>query len=379
MDFEFTEEQNMLRAAIRDFAKAEIAPLVDEAEANERPPVELFPLMGSLGYLCTWASEEYGGAEMGRVAECIINEELAYLDMGIAEILVSSHPDGDLVVYNYGSEDLKQRFVIPAVKGEKIVAIAATEAEAGSDIAAIKTKAVEDGNDYILNGSKIFITGGTIADFVPVLAYTDVDKGPKEGMSVFIVEKGTPGFSSNKLNPVGQRPADVAELAFDNCRIPRENLVGEEGRGFSMMMDILGSCRINHAARSLGMAQAALDASVKYAKERVTFGQPIARHQVIQFKLSAMATEVEAARWMVYRAAWLQDQGKPFRKETSMAKYYAAEVVRNVTREAVHIQGGYGLMMESPVQRYLRDAEFQAVTEGTQEMQLMTIGRELLR
>ena len=379
MDFEFNEEQNMLRETIRDFARKEIAPLVDETEAKDKFPLELIPRMGSLGYLCIWAPEEYGGGGMDRVAECIVNEELAYVHMGIAEVLVSSHHDGGLLVYKYGNEDQRQRFVVPAVKGEKIAAIAATEPEAGSDVAAIKTKAVKDGNDYILNGSKIFITGATIADYVPVLAYTDSSKGPREGMSLLIVEKDMPGFSSKKLNPVGQKGAEVAELAFEDCRVPRENLLGEEGSGFRMMMDILAGCRINHAARSLGMARAAFDAAVTYAKERVAFGQPIARYQAIEFKLATMATEIETMRWMIYYAAWLQDRGRPFRKETAMAKFYAAEATGRVIREAVHIHGGYGLMMDSPLQMLLRDAEFQNVTEGTQEMLLMTIGRDILK
>ncbi len=379
MDFDFNEEQNMLRETIRDFARKEIAPLVDETEAKDKFPLELIPRMGGLGYLCIWAPEEYGGGGMDRVAECIVNEELAYVHMGIAEVLVSSHHDGGLLVYKYGNEDQRQRFVVPAVKGEKIAAIAATEPEAGSDVAAIKTKAVKDGNDYILNGSKIFITGGTIADYVAVLAYTDSSKGPREGMSLFIVEKEMPGFSSKKLNPVGQKGAEVAELAFEDCRVPRENLLGKEGSGFRMMMDILAGCRINHAARSLGMARAAFNAAVAYAKERVAFGQPIARYQAIEFKLATMATEIETMHWMIYYAAWLQDQGRPFRKETAMAKFYAAEATGRVIREAVHIHGGYGLMMDSPLQIYLRDAEFQNVTEGTQEMLLMTIGREILK
>ena len=379
MDFEFNEEQLMLRSAIRDFVKAEIAPLVDEAEKNEKCPLDLFPKMGELGYLCIWASEEYGGSGMGRVEECIINEELAYCDMGIAELLVSSHPDGAEVVGKYGNEDQMQRFVVPAVKGTKIAAIAATEPEAGSDMAANKTTAIRDGNDYILNGSKIFITGGTVADFISVLAVTDASKGPKERMSIIVVEKGTPGFTPSLLHPVGQRPGDIAELAFDNCRVPAENLVGVEGRGFAMMMDVLAGCRVNHAARSVGMAQAAFDVAVEYAKTRKTFGQPIARHQSIEFKLATMAMELEAARLMVYQAAWLQDEGKSYRTETSMAKLFAAEVVRNVTKEAVHIQGGYGLMMESPLQRFWRDSEFQAVTEGTLEMLMMTIGKQLFR
>ncbi len=380
MDFEFTEVHNMLREAIRDFAKKEIAPIMDEAEEKEISPIELFPKMGSLGYMCTWASKEYGGAEMDRVAECIINEELAYVNMGIAEVLVSAGYNGALVIYKFGNEDQKQRFVVPAIKGEKIGAIAVTEPEAGSDLLAMKSKALKDGNDYVLNGSKIFITNATFADFVTVLAYTDISKGPKEGMSAFVVEKGMPGYSiAKKLSKVGQRSAEDTEIAFDDCRVPQENLVGEEGHGLAMVMDIIGSCRVCHSARSVGMAQAALDASIKYAKERVTYGQPIAKHQAIEFKLATMATEVEAARLMVYRAAWLQDQGKPFRKETTMAKFFAAETVRRVTREAVHIQGGYGLMMESPVQRYFRDAEFLAVTEGTIEMLLRTIGRELVK
>ena len=379
MDFNFTEEEAMLRTAFRDFANNEIVPLVKEAEEKEKFPQELFPKMGKLGYLCIWADEKYGGENMGVVPECILNEEFAYVNLGIAEISCSSHFDGALVIYRFGNEEQKMKYIPPSVRGELIGSIATTEPEAGSDVAAIKTRAVRDGNDYILNGSKIFITNGHNADYVSVLAYTDPDKGPKSGMSAFIVEKGMPGFSCSKIIPkVGMRSAEDPELVFEDCRVPKENLLGEEGMGFHMLMDILGSCRVNHAARSLGLARAAFDASLEYAKERITFGVPIARHQAIQFKLAEMATEINAMRWMVYNAAWLQDQGLPFRMETSMAKFYCASKVRNITREAVHIHGGYGLMMETPVQRFWRDSEFMAVTEGTLEMQLLTIGRQLI-
>ena len=333
----------------------------------------------STAYALAMAIKKIGEFDLILCGREASDSNAGQVGLGIAEVLVSSHHDGGLLVYKYGNEDQRQRFVVPAVKGEKIAAIAATEPEAGSDVAAIKTKAVKDGNDYILNGSKIFITGATIADYVPVLAYTDSSKGPREGMSLLIVEKDMPGFSSKKLNPVGQKGAEVAELAFEDCRVPRENLLGEEGSGFRMMMDILAGCRINHAARSLGMARAAFDAAVTYAKERVAFGQPIARYQAIEFKLATMATEIETMRWMIYYAAWLQDRGRPFRKETAMAKFYAAEATGRVIREAVHIHGGYGLMMDSPLQMLLRDAEFQNVTEGTQEMLLMTIGRDILK
>lgn len=377
MDFEFGEEHKMFREVIRSFAEKEIAPLVEEAEAKEKFPLELFPQMGSLGYLCVRYPAKYGAAEMGKMAECIMVEETARICAGIAAGLMIQSGLGTSLICDHGSEAQKQKYLVPAIKGQKIGAFALTEPNAGSDAAAIETKATKEKNGYLLNGVKTFITNGPIADFASVAAYTDKGKGPRAGVSVFMVEKGPPGFTARKLYKLGNRSAETGELTFDNCWIPRENLVGEEGKGFPYLMEGLAGGRISHSARSLGVAQAALEASLKYAKERVQFGQPIGKFQAISFKLARMAMELEAATWLAYHSAWLYDQGKKAMKEAAMAKLFASEMVLNVTSEACQINGGYGYMMDSPVQRYFRDARLYTITEGTSEIQQLVIAREL--
>ncbi len=292
MDFELSEENKMFKEAIRNFAEKEIAPLVDEAEAKEKFPLELFPKMGSLGYLCVRYPAKYGAAEMSKTAECISVEELARVCAGISAGLMIQSGLGTSILCDHGTEELKKKYLPPAIKGQKIAAFALTEPNAGSDAAAIQTKATKQGNGYVIDGSKTFITNGPIADFATVAAYTDRSKGPRAGVSLFIVEKGPPGYSvARKLNKVGNRSAETGELAFESCRVPKENLIGEEGRGFPYLMAGLAGGRISHSFRSIGVAQAAFDASLKYAKERVQFGQPIGKFQAISFKLARMAME----------------------------------------------------------------------------------------
>lgn len=377
MDFEFSEEQKMFQEAIRSFAEKEIAPLVDEAEKTATFPLQLFPQLGKLGYLCVRYPVEYGGADMGKVGDCIGVEEIAYQSVGICAGTMVQSGIGTAAVYTRGNEEQKQKYLVPAVRGEKIAAFGLTEPNVGSDAAAIETTATKKNSKYILNGTKIFITNGNICDFVLVAAYTDRSKGARGGVSLFIVEKDTPGFSRAKLHKFCGRSGETGELTFEDCAIPEENLIGEEGQGFPYVMESLMGGRISHASRSLGLARAAYDASLKYAQERVQFGQPISKFQTNAFKLARMALDIEAARWLIYYAAWLYDQDKPHIKEAAMAKLFASEVAVRVTTEAMQIHGGYGLMEESVVHRYFRDSRMSTITEGTSEIQQLVISRQI--
>src|SRR3990172_2261465 len=301
MDFELTEGQKIFREAIKQFAEKEIAPLVNEAEEKEKFPVQLFPMMGDLGYLGIAYSPEYGGAGMGKMGECIAVEEFGRICMGIASGLMIQSGLATSSIYAHGSEAQKQRYLVPAIKGRKIAAFGLTEPNAGSDAAAMETRARKDGKDYVITGNKIFISNGPIADFVVTAAYTDKSKG-------------APGFSVKKMHKFCLRSSETGDLTYDDVRVPEGNLVGEEGHGFRYLMQALAGGRISHAARSLGLTMAAYEASLDYAKNRKQFGQPIGKLQSIAFKLAKMALDIEAARWLVYHAAWLYDAGKSCRK-----------------------------------------------------------------
>lgn len=377
MDFEFSEEQKMFKEAMHSFTEKEIAPLVEEAEKTATFPLQLFPMMGKLGYLCVRYPAEYGGAGIGKMGDCISTEEVAYFSVGICAGIMVQGGIATSAVYARGSEDQKQKYLVPAIKGQKIAAFGLTEPNAGSDAAAIETTATKKNGKYILNGTKIFITNGNICDFVLAAAYTDKSKGARGGVSLFIVDKDTPGFNRSKLHKFCARSGETGELTFEDCAVAEENLIGEEGKGFPYLMESLMGGRISHASRSLGLARAAYDASLKYGQERVQFGQPIAKFQTNAFKLARMAMDIEAARWLIYYAAWLYDQNKPYVKEAAMAKLFASEVATRVTTEAMQIHGGYGMMEESVVQRYFRDARMSPITEGTSEIQQLVISREI--
>jgi len=377
MDFDLLEEQKMLQDALRNFAMKEVEPLVDEAEKTSSFPLALFPKMGDLGYLCLSYSPEYGAAGMGKLGECIAVEEVAYYSVGFAAATMVQGGIGTAAIYKHGSEDQKHKYLVPAIKGRKIASFGLTEPNAGSDAASLQTTASKRNGKYYLNGTKIFITNGNISDFVVTAAYTDKSKGPRGGMSLFIVERDFPGFTRTKLHKFCARSSEIAELHFDDCEVPAENLIGEEGRGFPYVIESLTGGRISHAARSLGLARAAFDNALAYAQERVQFGQPIATFQANAFKLARMAMEIDATRNMIYRAAWLYDQGRPHLKEAAMAKLFASETAAHTTVEALQLNGGYGLMEESVAQRYFRDARMGTVTEGTSEIQLRVIAREI--
>ncbi len=376
LDFEFTEEQNMFRDTIREFAKNEIEPIVDEAEKNEKFPKDLFPKLGEMGFLGIVFPEEYGGVELDKVTDCIFSEEMGRVNAGIA-MCVNAHTSlACFPVYKFGTEEQKQKYLVPGIAGQKIGALGLTEPNAGSDARSIRATAVKKGDKYILNGTKTWITNGTMGDFIIVAAYTDKNK-KGEGISLFIVEKGFKGFTeANKIHKLGHRSADTAELVFEDCEIPEENLLVGEG-GFERAMATLLGARITHAAKSVGIAQAAFEYALGYSKERDAFGRPISKFQAISFKLADMAVKIETARLLVYKAAWLYSQGKRCLKEASMAKLYAAEVVQWVATEAVQVLGGYGYGVEFPVERYYRDAKLASITEGTSEIQHIVIAREL--
>ena len=377
MKFELTEEQRMVKEALRRFVEKEVAPLVEEAEAQGKFPLQLFRRMGQLGYLCVRYPLEIGGGGSDKITECILAEELNRICAGIAAGLMVQGGLATLPIYQFGSQELKERILLPAIKGEKIGAFALTEPDVGSDAASIKTRATRDGDYYILRGAKTFITNGPICDYAVVAATVDPSR-KAEGISLFVVEKGTPGFTvTRKLEKVGNRSAETGELLFDDCRIPAANMIGDmEGKGFEQIRDTLMSGRITYGGRSTGVAQAAYEASLKYAQDRVQFGRPIVQFQVTRFKLAAMAMKIDVMRSYTYRVARLYDEGHRVMKEASMVKLFCAETLQEILAQAMQIHGGYGYTMEYPIQRYWRDGRLFTITEGTSEIHHTVIARE---
>ena len=378
IDFEISEENRIFRNAIQDFAQKEIAPLVDEAEEIHTFPIQLFRKMGEQGFLCPRYPVELGGGGGDKITECIMVEELNRVNAGIAAALMAQSGLATQPIYRYGSDEQKEKFLIPAIEGKKIGAFGLTEPNVGSDAASIQTRAVRQGDVYLINGTKMFITNGPICDYVIVAAYTDPTKR-EVGINLFIVEKDTPGFTvSRKLDKVGNRSAETGELVFEDCTVPAKNMIGEqEGGGFDQLADTLISGRITYGARCTGTAQAAYDLTAQYAKERVQFGKPIVKFQNTRFKLAEMATHIDIMRSYTYRVARMYDQGKNVRKEAAMVKLFTADIVQKVLADSMQIHGGYGYMMEYPIQRLWRDGRLYTVTEGTSEIQRMIIAKEL--
>lgn len=376
LNFELSEEQKLFQETLADFCANKIEPLVEEHEKEEKFPVEIFSMLGEMGFLGIMYPEEYGGVGMDKVTDCVFAEEMGKV-WSAAAMAVNAHIGlACFPIYKFGTEEQKQKYLVPGIKGEKIGSLGLTEPGAGSDARSIRTQAVRDGNKYILNGTKTWITNGSMADFSVVAAYTDKTK-KGEGISIFIVEKDFPGFSvSSKIHKLGHRAADTSELIFENCEVPEENLLVGEG-GFGSAMETLLGARITHAAKSVGLAQAAFEYALQYSKERETFGKPISKHQEISSKLATMATKIEAARLLVYEAAWLYGGGKPALKHASMAKLYAADVVQWVATEAIQVLGGYGYSVEYKAERFFRDARLSSITEGTSEIQRLVIAREI--
>ncbi|MCJ7554589.1 MAG: acyl-CoA dehydrogenase [Ignavibacteriaceae bacterium] len=378
MNFEFTEDHLMIKESAMDFAQNEIAPSAVQRDKNAEFPYEIVKKMGELGFMGMMVSPEYGGAGLDTISYILAMIEFSKVDASVGVIMSVNN---SLVCYGlekYGSDFIKQNYLVPLAKGEKLGAFALSEPEAGSDATKQKTTADKDGDFYVLNGIKNWITNGTTADYTLVIASTDKEKAHK-GISTFLVEKGTKGFGYGvKEDKLGIRSSDTCSLTFESCRVPAANMVWDEGRGFNFAMNTLNGGRIGIAAQAIGVAEASLDASIKYAKERKAFGQTISNFQAIQFKLSDMAVKVDAAKLLTFKAAALKDADKPYYKEAAMAKLYASKISVECALEAIQIHGGYGYVREYLVERYLRDSKITEIYEGTSEIQKMVIARALL-
>ena len=378
MNFKLTEEHEMIRKMVRDFALNEVAPTAAERDEEERFDMDIFKKMAELGLTGIPWPEEYGGIGSDYLAYCIAIEELSRVCASTGVTLSAHTSLAGWPVYKFGTEEQKQKYLRPMAQGEKIGAYGLTEPGSGSDAGGMRTNAKRVGDNYVLNGSKIFITNGGIADIYVVFAVTDPTS--KKGTSAFIVESTFSGFSvGKKEQKLGIRSSPTTEIIFEDCIVPKENLLGEEGDGFKIAMMTLDGGRNGIAAQAVGIAQGALDAAVDYSKERVQFGKPIAAQQGIGFKLADMATGVEAARLLTYQAAWLESEGLPYGKESAMSKLFAGDTAMKVTIEAVQVFGGYGYTKDYPVERYMRDAKITQIYEGTQEIQKLVISRMITK
>ncbi len=379
MDFKFTDAQIMLQKVAKEFAEVEIAPIAAEVDKLGYFPKESFQKMTKIGFAGIGTPFEFGGSGGSDIEKSIVVTEIAKKCAATAAIL-SIHTIFAAVIGKFGSQEQKEKYLPKVTSGGCLGAFALTEPNAGSDAASAKTTAIldEESGEYILNGTKCFISGGGQADYLAIFALTDPSKGLK-GMSCILVEKGTPGFSIGKIEEkMGIHGSETVELIFDNCRVPKENLVGAEGKGFKIAMSALDGARIGVAAQALGIAEGALEETIKYVHERVQFGKPIAQLQGIQWYIADMATKTECARWMMYRAAYLKKEGLPHTKEAAMAKLNASENARFVTNLALQIHGGYGYMKDYPLERMYRDAKITEIYEGTSEIHKVVISRAVI-
>jgi len=379
MDFSLTEDQKMLRTTIRDFAEKELEPIAAEIDEESRFPAESIPKAAAIGLTGIGYPEKYGGSGGGAAEQVIAFEEVARVCAATSVILMVTNELAAYPVSIHGTEEQKEKYLVPMLKGTALGAFGLTEAGAGSDVAAMSTTAARDGDEYLLSGSKIFISNGAEAETLVVFATLDKSAGHR-GVTAFIVEKGMAGFSVGKHErKLGIRASSTVELVFENCRVPQANRLGEEGKGFRIALETIDASRIGIASQAVGIAQAAFDRSLAYSKEREQFGQAISQFQAIQWMLADMATQTDAARLLTLRAAFLKDNGESFVKEASMAKLFAAETAMSVATKAIQVHGGYGFTKDYPVERYFRDAKITEIYEGTSEMQRMTIARQLLR
>jgi len=381
MDFRPTEEQKLLRRTVRAFAETEIRPHVREWDDQQHFPSELVPRLAELGLLGIQIPEEYGGAGMSAVDYCIAIEELARVDPGVALSVAAHNGLCSAHIFMFGTEAQKQKFLAPLARGEKIGAWGLTESTSGSDAAGMRTTAVRAGACWTLNGSKTFTTHGRVGDTLVIMAVTDRAAGRK-GVSAFIVERGTNGLSAGKKeDKLGMRASDTSEVLFDQCTVPADHLLGDEGQGFVNTMQVLDAGRIGIAALAVGLAQGAFEAALGYAQERKAFGRPIGAFQALQWKLADHATRIEAARLLTYRAAHLKDVDRKARTtmESSMAKLYASEIAVRVAEDCVQIHGGYGFVKDYPAEKFFRDVKLTTIGEGTSEIQRLVIARELLK
>lgn len=381
MIFEHTEEQSLLREMVRDFAETEVQPSARERDENESfDRALMFDRLAELGLTGIIFPEAYGGAEADYISYAIAVEELSRVCASTGVTLSAHISLGSNPIYLFGTDEQKEQFLTPLATGEKMGAFGLTETSAGSDAGGTKTTAVRDGDGWLLNGSKIFITNAGEAETYIVFARTDKAAAKHHGITAFIVEKGTPGFSfGKKEEKMGIRSSPTMEILFENCKIPATNLLGEEGEGFKVAMKTLDGGRIGIASQALGIAQGALDAAVDYAKERKQFNLPISSFQGVQFQLADMATQVEAARLLVYNAGYMASKGLRYSQQSAMAKLMASETAMKVSTQAVQILGGYGYTREFPVERMMRDAKITEIYEGTSEIQRLVIGSSLTR
>ena len=379
MEFGLTKEQQLVKQMVRDFALNEVKPMAAEVDEHEVFPMENVKKMGKIGMMGIPFAKEYGGAGGDVLSYILTVEELSKV-CATTGVIVSAHTSlGAGAINDFGTEEQKKKYLVPLAKGEKIGAFGLTEPGAGTDAAGQQTVAVLEGDHYVLNGSKIFITNGGVADTFVIFAMTDKKLGTK-GISAFIVEKSFPGFSIGKIEEkMGIRGSSTTELIFENCIVPKENLLGKEGKGFGMAMKTLDGGRIGIAAQALGIAEGAYDEAVKYMKERKQFGRNLGAFQGLQWMIAEMNTKIEAARFLVYKAAWLKQNKLPYSVDAARAKLFAAEVAMEVTTKSVQIHGGYGFTKDYPVERMMRDAKITEIYEGTSEVQKMVISGAALR
>ena len=378
MGFDLTEEQLQVKRSVREFAEAEIKPHVMEWDEAQRLPREIFTKMGELGLMGVLFPEEYGGAGMGYVEYATVIEEIARVDGSVGLSLAAHNSLCTNHIYQYGGEAQRKKYVTPLAGGEKIGAWGLTEPGSGSDASGMKTIASRRDGGWVINGSKNFITHGISADVCVVIAITNREMRSR-GISAFVVERGTKGFvAGKKENKLGMRASETASMIFEDCWIPEENLIGEAGRGFVNAMQVLDGGRVSIAALALGIAQGAYESALKYSQVRQQFGQPIFEFQGIQFKLADMAMQIDAARLLTLRAAWMKDNKRQTTKESAMAKLYASEVAVRVAEEAIQIHGGYGYTKDYPPEKYWRDSKLCTIGEGTSEVQRLVIARQLV-
>ena len=376
---ELTENQIMIRDTIRDFAEKNIRPVIMDYDESQKFPMEIMQQLGELGFMGILVPEEYGGAGLGYIEYALIIEELAKVDPSIALSVAAHNGLCTNHINLFGNEKQKKKYLPDLASGKKIGAWGLTEAVSGSDAAGLKSYAIKEGNSWILNGSKQFTTHGTVGETYVVMAITNKDAG-KKGISAFILEKNFEGLIiGKKENKLGMRASDTTQLAFENCKVPEENLLGQEGMGFINSMQVLEGGRISIAALSVGLAQGCLDACLKYTNERKQFGKFLSEFQATQFKLAEMQTNIEAARMLTYRAAWMKDNRIPNTKEAAEAKLFASEIAEKAASEAVQIFGGYGYIKEYPVEKFYRDVKLLTIGEGTSEIQRMVIAKDLLK
>lgn len=379
MNFEFTEEQIMIQESAKEFAVNEIAPTAIERDKNAVFPAEIVKQMGELGFMGMMVSPDYGGAGMDTISYVLAMIEISKVDASLGVVMSVNNSLVCWGLESYGSDFIKEKYLTPLAQGKKLGSFALSEPEAGSDATKQKTTADKDGDFYILNGIKNWISNGQSADYHLVMATTDKEKAHK-GISTFLVEKGTEGFEHGvKEDKLGIRSSDTCSITFDNCKVPVENLVWEEGKGFNFAMNTLNGGRIGIASQAIGIAEASMEASIKYAQERKAFGKEIAKFQAIQFMISDMAVKIDAAKMLTYKAAAVKDAGKSYVSEAAMAKLYASKISVECALDAIQIHGGYGYVREYLVERYLRDAKITEIYEGTSEIQRIVIARSLLK